>query len=105
MVSDLPIFETKLVDACSKITSDVIPNRVLYYDESNQIEAADLLKDIDKGQLLFYKRNRYKDQREFRFVYKANVPKQRGLEPPLGDLSDCVMKIDLVHQPVTFSLA
>ncbi|SYW12259.1 conserved hypothetical protein [Oenococcus oeni] len=102
IVSDFPIFKEKLKTACNKLNVGVIPHEVIYYDELDPKSTVSLLKHSDKGQLLFTKRKRYQDQKEFRFVYRANIPRYRGIELALGDLSDCVNKIDLIKRKVHF---
>ncbi|KGH79583.1 hypothetical protein X281_09120 [Oenococcus oeni IOEB_0607] len=103
IVYDFPIFKRKLQIAITKITADLIAHKAMYYDEFNRKEVKHLRANSNHGELLFAKRDSYKDQKEFRLVYKAIVPKHRELELHLGDLSDCVSTIDLTQQAVYFS--
>lgn len=103
IVYDFPIFKRKLQIAITKITADLIAHKAMYYDGFNRKEVKHLRANSNHGELLFAKRDSYKDQKEFRLVYKAIVPKHRELELHLGDLSDCVSTIDLTQQAVYFS--
>ncbi|SYW03263.1 conserved hypothetical protein [Oenococcus oeni] len=103
IVYDFPIFKRKLQIASTQIAPDLIAHKTIYYDEFNGKDIEHLRTHSDHGELLFAKRNSYKDQKEFRFVYKDSVPRHRGLELHLGDLSDCVSTIDLTQQAVYFS--